>query len=385
MKTNKTKLGVGILSTCLTIFHPFKLMAQNETYSEVNSESRVKAEKSISTDDRISPIFFTTADSLLFGVNNILIPKKGLVLDLSYRHSEVNLEGKYSNINSSKISSKVSNDDTIAIVGLAATKNLFFNLSFSYGKQNSENDSSLGQGYSDTKANIEANGASDPYLSLGYRLDIDNISTVFNLGGTISTGTTNTQSDVAYTTNTTNYKDSTDRKLGGHVITPQISVFNGRSSTYLLGASLAYSVIGERASEESMTESNVNMAGLYSNNFFATQPMTITRKEEIRKTGGNIMNVSTFAELPFSKHRMGANISYISQADSERKNLTLNTTSTTPGLDLVVGSIYGSISFSKMFKLIPRVSYGHFTKVGEDLNLSEKSFLLGSINARFYF
>lgn len=399
MKSNKLNLSVSILTTCLTFFQSQMLMAQNETQIDSTNNLSISTEQQIQIDNRISPTYFSVSDSFFYGINNILIPKKGFVADLNLIHQEGQLNGKLGSVANSKTENKLTNEQATATIAYAFTKNIFLNFSFSYGHQSTDSSNSytlnnnLYTPNTNSVNSVNKSGVSDPYIGAGYRLDFDSISTVFNLGANISTGDKNTDYTLsqssAYDTKTSG---TGDIKNGGYVVTPQIAIFNGRSSEYLVGANISYSFLGDRTSSESTTQplsmmqaNNYSNYNSYTYYAYANNSGTIKTSKDYKKTGGNVLNISSFVEIPFSKHRLGGTISYYSQDTTEEINITDHTTTDQSGVDLIAAAVYGNFSISKDLKIIPKISYGQLTKTPDGLDLNENSFLSGSINTRFYF
>jgi hypothetical protein len=281
-----------------------------------------------------------------------LAPQQGteVLLSLSQTHIDVNFN-RTSQSNSSDLDYSVGN----LAVAHALTPNLFLGASIFMAQTQSKSEGTFGDEYS-YQSKSTSKGASDPTLSIGTRIDADSVSTLLGLGARIKSG------DSTYTSNQESRESESNIKSGGHAVIPAITVFSNSLSSSLIGASVSYTIQLERTSVDTYSSG------------------TVTSKQ----TGGNALNIATFAETPESELVFGGALAYSKSEGSKSKSENSTEETTSEGLGVTTISGYMKYNINSQVSILPNISYGQFTGGFVD-DASKKDIFSASITGKASF
>ncbi|MCK6596892.1 MAG: hypothetical protein L6Q37_00895 [Bdellovibrionaceae bacterium] len=301
MKISSCLFITGLLVSNLTL-----AVSKSSSSQSSLSNAAEKAENSLATPNTL---FIGAGPLVGLYRTTILAPQHGTDLALSLSQSQIKFtfSGDYS-----KSSNTLNYNMENLAIAYAISPQLFIGASVGMGQSNGSSEYTYSPVGETTTSHSKSNGLMDPLLSIGGRIDASQISTILNLGTSIKTG------DSEYTSTNSGTNREANLKNG------------------LLGFSASYTFMQEHSSIDRYNGKTSTGKG----------------------TGGNIQNISVFAESPESSFVYGGALTYVKLEPSETKYET--STSTSFGLSYVTVTGFLKFSLNNNFSLIPSITLGRF-------------------------
>ncbi|NUM58565.1 MAG: hypothetical protein HUU56_08035 [Bdellovibrionaceae bacterium] len=319
MKISSCLFITGLLVSNLTL-----AVSKSSSSQSSLSNAAEKAENSLATPNTL---FIGAGPLVGLYRTTILAPQHGTDLALSLSQSQIKFtfSGDYS-----KSSNTLNYNMENLAIAYAISPQLFIGASVGMGQSNGSSEYTYSPVGETTTSHSKSNGLMDPLLSIGGRIDASQISTILNLGTSIKTG------DSEYTSTNSGTNREANLKNGASAIIPSVAVFTNSKSSTLLGFSASYTFMQEHSSIDRYNGKTSTGKG----------------------TGGNIQNISVFAESPESSFVYGGALTYVKLEPSETKYET--STSTSFGLSYVTVTGFLKFSLNNNFSLIPSITLGRF-------------------------
>lgn len=330
MKPTLKSLTVFGLTSCLTILQALPSQAQTST---LQMKPRTKAIKAM---DLATPSY-------------MIAPQKGVEIDMGYSRSEVRFEFEGLNY-------EASGNTGGSALSVALNRQIFLGVKVDY-ESATEKSTGAYQGTT-IGATAKKDGAVDPAIFGGYRINSKSVSTMLGLNALISTG----DKEVEYSSSGESKRNA---KEGGSTISPKVAVFTNSKSSVIVGGELTYNIRQERKTQDKSSSGAVT---------------TITTG------GGNSTNATLFLESPQYRHSIGAAIAYNYIERSKTESSSSSSPSESDPTSAVAFLAYGNLKISNQVSLLPKFAYSHFidNKIGGTRVDSQQAYL-GGLDLRLTF